>query len=130
MRVERGFSDPGVNFCGSGILFAHLRAIADHLGETARIRGLFRPVAPSYVLRIDSGRSACEKPERARAFSFSVESGDASFDSLSVGDSDKHRALDVKLADALLKIVKGDLARRLAVMSETLAKRGLVLAGR
>ena len=74
--------------------------------------------------------SSCEKPERARAFIFSVESEDASFDSLSVSDSDKHRALDAKLADALLKIVKGDLARRLAVMSETLAKRGLVLAGR
>ena len=74
--------------------------------------------------------SSCEKPERARAFVFSVESEDASVDSLSVSDSDKHRALDAKLADALLKIVKGDLARRLAVMSETLAKRGLVLAGR
>ena len=74
--------------------------------------------------------SSCEKPERARAFIFSVESEDASFDSLSVSDSDKHRALDAKLADALLKIVEGDLARRLAVMSETLAKRGLVLARR
>ena len=68
------------------------------------------------------------KTGRARAFIFSVESEDASFDSLSMSDSDKHRALDAKLADALLKIVKGDLARRLAVMSETLAKRGIVLA--
>ena len=74
--------------------------------------------------------SSCEKPERARAFVFSVESEDSSFDSLAVGDSDKHRALDAKLAEALLKIVKGDLARRLAVMSESLAKRGLELAGR
>jgi len=74
--------------------------------------------------------SACEKPERARVFIFSVESEDASFDSLSVSDVDRHRALDAKLADALLKIVKGDLARRLAVMSETLARRGLVLGGR
>ena len=53
--------------------------------------------------------SACEKPERARAFIFSVEPEDESFDSLSVSDSDKHRALDAKLADALLKIVKGDI---------------------
>ena len=60
-------------------------------------------------------------------FIFSVESEDASFDSLYVSDVDRHRALDAKLADALLKIVKGDLARRLAVMSETLARRGLVL---
>ena len=71
--------------------------------------------------------SACEKPERARVFIFSVESEDASFDSLYVSDVDRHRALDAKLADALLKLVKGDLARRLAVMSETLARRGLVL---
>ena len=50
-----------------------------------------------------------EKPERARAFVFSVESDDASFDSLAVSDSDKHRALDAKLAETFLKIVKGDL---------------------
>ena len=74
--------------------------------------------------------SLCERPERARAFVFSVESEDASFDSLAASDNDKHRALDAKLAEALLKIVKGDLARRLAVMGESLAKRGLVLAGR
>ena len=73
---------------------------------------------------------SCEEPDRARAFVFCVESDDASFDSLAVSDSDKHRALDAKLAEALLNIVKGDLARRLAVMGESLAKRGLVLAGR
>ena len=73
--------------------------------------------------------SSCEKPERVRACVFSVESEDASFDSLAEGDSGKHRALDAKLAEALLKIVNGDLARRIAVMSESLAKRGLVLAG-
>ena len=61
--------------------------------------------------------SACEKPERARAFVFSVGAEEASFESLAVSDSDKHRTLDAKLADALLKVVKGDLARRLAVMS-------------
>ena len=77
-----------------------------------------------------SAISSCEKPERACAFVFSVESDDASFDSLAVSGSDKHRPLDAKLAEALLKIVKGDLARRLAVMSESLAKRGLALAGR
>ena len=49
---------------------------------------------------------------------FSVESDEASFDSIAVGDSDRHRALDAKLAEALLKVVKGDLARRLAVMIE------------
>ena len=49
--------------------------------------------------------SSCENPERASVFIFPVGSEDASFDSLSVSDSDKHRALDAKLADALLKIV-------------------------
>ena len=47
--------------------------------------------------------SACEKPEWACAFIFSVESENASFDSLSVSDVDRHRALDAKLEDALLK---------------------------
>ena len=37
-------------------LFAHLRAIADHLGETARIRGLLRPVAPFNCASIPDGR--------------------------------------------------------------------------
>ena len=74
--------------------------------------------------------SACEKPERARAFVFSVEADEASFDSLAVSDSDWHRTLDAKLADVLLKVVKGDLARRLAVMGQRLAKHRLVLAGR
>ena len=61
---------------------------------------------------------------------FSVESDEGNFDSPAVSDSDRHRALDAKLAEALLKAVKGDLARRLAVMSESLARHGLVLAGR
>ena len=38
--------------------------------------------------------------------------------------------MDAKLANALLKIVKEDVARRLAVMSETLARHGLVLGRR
>ena len=74
--------------------------------------------------------SACEKPKRTRTSIFFVESENAIFDSLSVGDCNLHRALDAKLANALLKIVKGDLARRLAVISKTLAKRGRVLGGR
>ena len=57
------------------------------------------------------------------------ESEDTIYDSLSVDDSVKHRAMGSKLASALLKMFKRDLARRLAVMSETLAQRGLVLAG-
>ena len=74
--------------------------------------------------------SACGKSEHARAFVFSVEAEEACFDTLAVIDNDRHRALDAKLAGALLKIVKGDLARCLAVMGESLAKHGLVLAGR
>ena len=36
--------------------FLHFRAIADHLGETARIRGLLRPVVPSNCASIPDGR--------------------------------------------------------------------------
>ena len=72
--------------------------------------------------------SACEKPEHARAFVFSVEAEEASSDSLAVGDSDRYRTLDAKLVGALLKVVKGGLARSFAVMSGSSAKHGLVLA--
>ena len=74
--------------------------------------------------------SCCERPERARAFAFSCEDPAATFESLAIADGDRHRALDAKLADALHKIVRGDLARRLAVRSEALARNGLVLSGR
>ena len=73
--------------------------------------------------------SACEKPERARAYAFTIEASSASFDALAVSDDDRHRALDAKLADALMKVVRDDLARRLAVKSEALARDGRVLAG-
>ena len=74
--------------------------------------------------------SCCERPERARAFAFTCEDPAAKFETLAITDSDRHRALDAKLADALQKIVRGDLARRLAVKSEALARDGRVLAGR
>ena len=74
--------------------------------------------------------SCCERPERARAFAFTCEDPAATFETLAITDSDRHRALDAKLADALQKIVRGDLARRLAVKSEALARDGRVLAGR
>ncbi len=74
--------------------------------------------------------SCCERPERARAFAFTCEDPAATFETLAITDSDRHRALDAKLADALQKIVRGDLARRLAVRSEALARDGRVLAGR
>ena len=44
-----------------------------------------------------------------------------------VSDTDKYRALDAELVNALPKIFKGDFARLLAVTSDTLAKRDLVL---
>ena len=47
-----------------------------------------------------------------------------------MSDIDRNRALDLRLADALLKIVKGDPDRHLAVMSETLAQHGPMLRGR
>ena len=40
---------------------------------------------------------------------FSVELDAASFETLAESDSVRHRALDAKLADAMLKFVKGDL---------------------
>ena len=73
--------------------------------------------------------SASEKLERAQAFVFSVESDEASFESLAVSVIERHRILDANFADALLKISKGDLARHLDVMNESLAKRGVVFAG-
>ena len=70
---------------------------------------------------------ACEKPEPERVFIFSVEFEDASLILLSVRYGDRHRASETKLADALLRILNGDLARRLDVMSENFAWCGLVL---
>ena len=67
-------------------------------------------------------RTPCNKPER-----FSVEFEDASFDTLAVSENDKIHFLGAKLADALSKIVQGDLSWRLLVMSDTLPKHCLVL---
>ena len=53
---------------------------------------------------------ACDKPERARAFIFSVRFENASLDSLAGSDSDKHRVFEAELADTLLKIFKRDFA--------------------
>ena len=61
--------------------------------------------------------SACEKQEQVQVFIFFHESKDASFDSLSVSEVGWHRALNAEQADVPLKIVKGDLSRRLPVMT-------------
>ena len=74
--------------------------------------------------------SACEESERARTYAFTIEDSSASFDALAVDDDDRHRALGAKLADALMKVVRGDLARRLAVKSEALARDGRAFTGR
>ena len=79
--------------------------------------------------------SACKKPEHAQtygaqAYGFSCKSATASFESVAIGGTDKHYALDTNLADAMMQVVKYDLARHLALKSYIFARRGLFLAGR
>ena len=47
--------------------------------------------------------SACERPERAREYIFSVYSAEEegkSFDDLGITDDDRHRVIDARLAEA------------------------------
>jgi hypothetical protein len=65
--------------------------------------------------------SACERPQRVQSFVFSVDSERATFEPLAMGDGQWQPALEAKLANALLTTVKGNLVRRLAVMTARLA---------
>jgi len=53
--------------------------------------------------------SASDRPERARPWIFAVETDDVSMEDLHCADDDRHRTLDAKLAEALTKILKGEL---------------------
>ena len=74
--------------------------------------------------------ASCSRPEKARDFLFEVESESATFESLACDDSARTRTIDARLAEALMRIIKGDLARRLAVQSEAAAMQGTLLSGR
>ena len=60
--------------------------------------------------------STCEKLGRARAFVFPIKALETNYGQFTAGDSNNHRNLDARFADAFLTIVEGDLARRLAVI--------------
>ena len=74
--------------------------------------------------------ASCSRPEKARDFLFEVESESATFESLACDDNARTRTIDARLAEALMRIIKGDLARRLAVQSEAAAMNGALLSGR
>ena len=74
--------------------------------------------------------SASDRPERARPWIFAVEADDASMEDLHCADSDRHRTLDAKLAEALTKILKGEPARKVALAAERAALHQEVLGGR
>ena len=59
-----------------------------------------------------------------------MESESATFESLACDDNARTRTIDARLAEALMRIIKGDLARRLAVQSEAAAMNGTLLSGR
>jgi hypothetical protein len=74
--------------------------------------------------------ASCGRPEKAREFIFEVESESATFESLAISDKARTRLIDARLAEALWRIIKGDLARRLAVAAEAAAMHGGLLSGR
>ena len=77
--------------------------------------------------------SACERPERAREYIFSVYSAEEegkSFDDLGITDDDRHRVIDARLAESLMRVIRGDLSRRVAVLAETAARNRTTLSGR
>ena len=74
--------------------------------------------------------ASCSRPEKAREFLFEVESESATFEALACDDKARTRTIDARLAEALMRIIKGDLSRRLAVASEAAAMQGALLSGR
>ena len=74
--------------------------------------------------------SASDRPERARPWIFAVESDDIMMEGLTCAEDDRHRTLDVKLAVALTKILKGEPARKMALAAERVALSHDMLSGR
>eukprot|EP00972_Heterocapsa_arctica_P001181 168545-Heterocapsa_arctica.AAC.1 len=61
---------------------------------------------------------------------FRVEHADCTSDEMASNPKDPFRALDAKLQTALSKITKGEPARKLAIVMDKLADKGLMLSGR
>ena len=62
---------------------------------------------------------ASDRPDKAKPWVFEVEEDDKTLPDLASHEHDRLRALGAKLADALLKIVKGEPARRIAIETDT-----------
>jgi hypothetical protein len=77
--------------------------------------------------------SSCERPEKAREYLFAAYSADEdgkTFEELSITDANRHRVIDARLAESLMRIIRGDLSRRVAVLAETAARNRTTLSGR
>ena len=77
--------------------------------------------------------SSCERPEKAREYLFAAYSADEdgkTFEEMSITDADRHRVIDARLAESLMRIIRGDLSRRVAVLAETAARNRTTLSGR
>jgi len=73
---------------------------------------------------------ACDRPEKVRPWIFEVESKDKTLEGFATNKADRLRALAAKLAEALMKVVRGEPARRIAVEAEKIAKDMELLSGR
>ena len=73
---------------------------------------------------------ASDSPELATAWIFEVERPDVTFDSSRPDPSDRLRTMDAKLAEALGRVVKGEMSRRVAIDAEKAALAGSLLTGR
>ena len=74
--------------------------------------------------------SASDRPGRARPWIFAVENEDVMMEDLTCADDGRHRTLDVKLAEALTKILKGEPSRKTALAAERAALSQEVSSGR
>ena len=73
---------------------------------------------------------ASDRPEKAKPWVFEVDEDDKTLADFASHEHDRLRALDAKLADALLKIMKSEPARRVAIEADKAALETDLLSGR
>ena len=73
---------------------------------------------------------ASDRPELATPWVFQVETPGSELLDFKSGPGDRMRTLDAKMAEALLKVARGEAARKIALETERAALRGEVLSGR
>ena len=73
---------------------------------------------------------SCDEPDMAEKWIFAVEDKDYDITGFKSDPNDPFRALDGKLADALARVAKGELARRIALEAERAALSADLLSGR